>query len=236
MRSLIIGSGEIGKSLHNVLSAKHESHIRDLEDYPLEDVEVLNICYPPIKDFVEVTKKYIAKYKPKITIIHATVPVGTTRQCGENVVHSPVHGKHPNLAKGILTFTKYIGGVDIYATHMATKFLREAGITTKVVASPEASEISKIMCTSYYGWNIIFMKEMVEICKQNNVPFNEVYTEWNWHYNDGYNKLGNPEFTRPILFPTPGRIGGHCVVENSFLTENFITKTIRERNKKYKKT
>ena len=110
MRTLIIGAGEVGYSLKRALEDKHEVFIRDKEKGDFKKIEVLNICYPPSKDFIKITKKYIEEYHPKVTIIHSTVPPGTTDKCGENVVHSPIHGKHPNLKEGIFTYVKYLGG------------------------------------------------------------------------------------------------------------------------------
>lgn len=233
MKSLIIGFGEIGKSLHEVLKTTHESHIRDIDDYPLDGIDVLNICYPFSKKFVEITKAYIKRYNPLVTIIHSTVAPGTTRKCGNMVVHSPIHGKHPDLAQGIRTFTKYIGGHNTYAIYNANKFLSQSGIKCFIVSSTEASEISKILCTTQYGWNVLLMKEIAEICDKFHVPFHEVYTQWNYFYNKGYTELGKSQFIRPILDPMQGKIGGHCVINNCDLLDSFITKTMKERNKKY---
>lgn len=235
MKTLTIGAGEIGKSLHNVIKPFHEAYIKDKEDLAIENIDVLNICYPPSKDFVKITKAYITKYKPRVTIIHSTVPPGTTKKCGDKVVHSPIHGKHPNLENGIRTFVKFVGGDDAFSVYVADKFLKTAGIKTKVVSNSRTSEISKIMCTSYYGWNIIFMKEMAKLCKKEGVNFYEAYTDWNWLYNIGYEQLNMPQFRRPVLDPIGGNIGGHCVVENSFLLDSFITNTIKEKNEEYKK-
>ena len=113
MRTLILGTGEIGTSLARVLSRAHVVYGKDKEgeikffDFgsPVpatsknDTWDVLNICYPPSKDFVKITKVYIAQYKPKVTIIHSTVAPGTTIKCGPNVVHSPIHGKHPDISK-----------------------------------------------------------------------------------------------------------------------------------------
>jgi len=236
MKNLIIGQGEIGKSLYEVLSKAHETYIRDKEDLQIDGIEVLNICYPYHKDFVKTTKAYIKQYKPKVVIIHSTVKPGTTKQCGDLCVHSPAHGKHPNLQEGILTFVKYIGGEDVYSVFLADKFLKEAGIDTQVVANSKTSELSKIFCTSYYGWNIIFMKEMAKICKKEGVSFKEVYYDWNVFYNEGYAKLGMEQFRRPVLEPmNKGRTGGHCVVENSYLYSSFLTDTLRAKNLEYEK-
>lgn len=233
MKTLIIGAGEIGKSLFKVLSPTYVTYIKDVENLDVKDIEVLNICYPMGKDFVKNTKKYIEIYKPKVTIIHSTVSPGTTELCGENVVHSPVHGKHPNLEDGIKTFIKYIGGNNPFAVAKAQKFLKGAGISTKLVANSKTSEISKILCTTYYGWNILFMKEVVEICKKYDVPFQEVYTDWNWFYNIGYEKLGMPQFKKYNLEPMDGKIGGHCVVNNCHLLKSKITDLIIKENEKY---
>lgn len=235
MRTLIIGDGEIGRSLYNALKDTHETEIRDTEEYDLmmDKVDVLNICYPPSDTFVTDTLDYIGRYQPSVVIVHSTVAPGTTRQLGDNAVHSPVHGKHPNLTEGIRTFVKYVGAVNRESAEVAKAFLEEAGITTKIVSSPEASELSKILCTTYYGWNIVFMKEVARICEEYEVPFDEVYTQWNKFYNEGYTELGMEQFVRPVLKNMPGKIGGHCVVNNTHLLDSMVTNLIKEKDEEY---
>jgi len=237
MKSLIIGSGEVGKSLYEVLERvyKKDINIRDVEtpERQLEGVKVLNICYPYSGSFVANTEAYIEQYKPNFTIIHSTVPVGTTRKLGKLCVHSPIHGKHPNLVGGIRTFVKYVGSEKNSIGYMARCYLEKAGITTKGVSSPEASEMSKILCTTYYGWNIVFAKEVKAICDEYGLDFKEVYTGWNNFYNQGYSELGMSQFVRPVLEPIEGAIGGHCIVNNSKLLDSFVTNLIRERDKEY---
>jgi len=232
MKSLIIGAGEVGKSLYKVLEATYKENIVIRDKQPdfgiIEDsLPFLNICYPYSDSFVEDTKAYIKQYHPTTTIIHSTVPVGTTRKCGDACVHSPIHGKHPNLAEGIKTFTKYVGGANELAVLLAINYLEDAGIHPKRVSSPEASELSKILCTTYYGWNIVFCKEVADLCRQLNVPFEEVYTNWNKEYNKGYTELGMGQFVRPVLEPVEGKLGGHCVINNCDLLESFITHLIK---------
>src|SRR3990167_1500882 len=236
MKTLIIGAGEIGKSLQKVLSAKHEVFIRDKEDnFEVNDIEVLNICYPYHSTFIDATKAYIKRYNPKLTIIHSTVAPGTTRKCGEKVVHSPCHGKHPNLEGGIKTFVKYIGGTNTYALNLADKFLHDAGIKVMVVSSPESSELSKILCTTQYGVNIMMMKEIARICDEWGVPFKEVYSHWNGFYNQGYEQLGMPQFRRYILEPMEGRTGGHCVINNTYLLDDWLTNLVKDRDEEINK-
>src|SRR5216684_3573751 len=140
MKTLVIGNGEVGKSLFEVLHSAHETYMRDTEHFDLPGVEVLNICFPCREKnvFIETVKKYIEQYKPKLTIIHSTVPVGITRLIGKKVVHSPIHGKHPNLQGGILTFVKFVGGHDVASVYLAQRFLNAAGIRTEAVSSAEA--------------------------------------------------------------------------------------------------
>lgn len=231
-KSIIIGAGEVGSSLYRVLEAIYKKDIllRDkIPDFGIDsDISFLNICYPYSDSFIEDTKNYISQYKPIVaTIIHSTVPVGTTRKCGKACVHSPIHGKHPNLADGIRTFVKYVGGANINTVYMARHYLEKAGIATRMVANPEVSELSKILCTTYYGWNIIFAKEVATICKEMDLPFKEVYTDWNREYNKGYTALDMGQFARPVLEAVEGRIGGHCVINNAKLLDSFATKFLK---------
>jgi 3-hydroxyisobutyrate dehydrogenase-like beta-hydroxyacid dehydrogenase len=233
MKTLIIGAGEVGKSLAKVLETTHQVYLQDAVPSDVEGVQVLNICFPYSDTFNQSVRGYIERYKPSVTIIHSTVPVGTSRGLG--AVHSPIHGKHPNLSDGILTFVKYIGSASMDDATIASSFLESAGITTRIVSSPEASELSKILCTSYYGWNIVFAKESKRICEEQGVPFDEVYG-WNKLYNEGYQELGMKQFTRPELDDVPGPIGGHCVVQNCKLLKSPITDFILKQNETYDQT
>ena len=238
-KSIIIGAGEVGKSLYSVLKETYKLEIllRDKEDNIdisyISNVSFLNICYPYSDSFIENTKNYIKEYKPSTTIIHSTVPVGTTRKCGKYCVHSPIHGKHPHLADGIKTFTKYIGGENVGRIYLARHYLEKAGISTKMVSSPEVSELSKILCTTYYGWNIVFCKEVKSICDDLGLSFKEVYIDWNKEYNKGYTKLGMGHFVRPVLEPIKGVLGGHCITNNAKLLNSLPTFFIQECDKKY---
>ena len=229
-RTLIVGAGEVGKSLYRVLKDHHETHIRDVTPTVLSGIDVLNICFPYQQGFEIAVAEYQKEYSPELTIIHSTVPIGTCRKLG--AVHSPIHGKHPNLDRGIKTFVKYIGASDPLMADMADEFLRKAKINTMIVSNPETSEASKMWCTTQYGWNIVLMKEIKKFCEENNLNFDEVYG-WNQLYNDGYEKLGMHQFRRPVLEPQDGKIGGHCVINNCRLMDNDITEFILKKDESY---
>lgn len=231
MTHLIIGMGEAGKALQKALTLRYKVATRDIKSGASGPFDVLHIAYPWQKNFVGVTKKYIRVYNPKLVIIHSTVPVGTTKKLGEIAVVSPIRGDHPGLEKSIKTFVKYFGGPK---AREAAKIFSSVGIKTKICENSETVELLKILDTSYYAWNIIFAKEVKRVCDEMNLDFEEVYTIPNNDYNKGYKKLGRPQVIRPILKPMPGPIGGHCVIPNADLLDDWITEIVKKRNKTYR--
>lgn len=225
--TLIIGYGEIGKSLHGVLKEKYEVHIRDIEDGPtLDKVYVMHICFPYFKNFVAEVKKYKKKYKPKFTVIHSTVPIKTAKRC--KAYYSPVRGIHPHLERSLKTFVKYLAPKN----DVLAKYFVDAGIEIELHDSPESLEAMKLYCTTLYGLNIIAEKEIYEFCKKHNLDFDMVYTKSNQTYNEGYEKLGFPQYTRYNLKHHGGKIGGHCVIPNCKILNTKIAKFILKENDK----
>lgn len=227
---MIIGAGEVGTALFNVLKKHYPTAIRDREDGLSGKFEVMHIAFPPHKDFIKSVKKHIAVYEPRLVIVHSTVPVGTTKKIGTIAVHSPIRGVHPRLEKGIKTFVKYFGGPK---AKLASKYFSDIGILTQVFKKSDATELLKILDTTYYGWNIVFAKEAKRIADKHGVDFSEIYTIPNTHYNEGYKKQGMHHVARPVLKHMPGPIGGHCVVPNADLLQSWVTKILKERNKTY---
>lgn len=234
MKSLIIGNGEVGKGLFEVLEPVYPAiRMRGIEPLPEEKngemsyLEFLHICFPYFKGFENEVERYQDRYLPEYTIIHSTVPVGTSRKC--NACHSPIRGQHPYLAKSIKTFVKYLGG----GNEDIKKYFEKAEIKIKVFNKSETTELLKILSTTYYAWNIVFCKEVKKICEDLELDFDEVYTYPNNTYNHGYKKLGKRNVRRPVLKPTMGPIGGHCLMQNCELLENVLTKTILELDKRY---
>ena len=98
---MVIGLGEIGKPLLDVISRHYETVAVDIAPpaEPPGNIDVMHVCYPfKIDDFIGQTAKYIDQYHPRLTVINSTVSVGTTRavaeRTGTNVVNSPVPEKH----------------------------------------------------------------------------------------------------------------------------------------------
>lgn len=223
--NLIIGAGEVGGSLYRVLNPYHNTFLIDKEPKVLSgDPEIMHICFGYNDDFIKQVKEYQEKYNPKYTVIHSTVPVGTSRQL--NSIHSPIIGIHPYMDEGIKTFVKYLGGEQ--ASEVA-QFFRRAGLRVYLFDKSETTELLKIMDTTFYGVCIEYTKEIKRLADQYGIPF-EAWTLYNDNYNKGYQALGYPEFTRPNLVPVMTKIGGHCVLPNTQFIENEFTKLIQKLN------
>ena len=225
MNSLIIGKGEVGKSLYSLLSKVYTCYIQDKDSDYCGDIDVLHICFPYSKDFVGDVKDYIEIYRPNYTVIHSTVPVGTSTQCG--AFYSPIRGKHPDLEKGLKTFVKYLAPRSTYLK----KYFANTGIKVRLADLTNDLEALKLFDTAQYGISIIVQKLIYRYCKDLALDFNIVYTDANKTYNEGYAVLGLKNVIRPILKHKEGKIGGHCVIQNCDLISSPITNFIKRQNK-----
>lgn len=208
-KHLVIGMGEIGTGLAEVLRC---GGIDKNDEVPKADI--IHVCFPYSDQFVELVQKYKHDTGANLIVIHSTVPVGTTSKCGKEAVHSPVRGKHPHLAEGIKTFVKFFGGerAEEIATHFST-----LGIETVTTEKPENTEAMKLWDTEIYREAILLNKRIHQYCEEHEIDFDIVYTLANKTYNEGYSKLGHPEFTKYVLKYVEGPIGGHCLEPNHFM-------------------
>jgi len=228
MKTLIIGRGEIGTALYNLLSPHYKTYIRDISPIgELSGVEVLHICFPYSKDFIDQVREYQEEYEPEYTIIHSTVPLGTSRQC--DAYYSPVRGLHPNLENSLKTFIKFLAPPSI----RLKDYFENAGIPIMLLDKQEEGEALKLWSLVQYGWNIVLEKEIYKWCQEKGLDFNIVYTQANKTYNEGYEKLGRKDVLRPVLRHQPGKIGGHCIIPNTKLVDSKVAKIILKFNKKY---
>ena len=222
MKTLILGAGEIGTSLETVLSKEYETQILDKGQTLDFKPEIMHVAFPYSKEFIKQLSDYQLQYNPNFTVIHSTVPVGTSRKC--HAIHSPVVGIHPDLSKSLTTFTKFIGGEK--ASEVANYF-RRAGIKVHLEDKQEATELLKIQSTTFYAMMIEFCKDMKDQCDKNGVSYNS-FLLWNQNYNEGYAKLGYPEYKKPLLQPIMKKQGGHCTLPNLKLIDTKFTKFLEE--------
>jgi UDP-N-acetyl-D-mannosaminuronate dehydrogenase len=187
----------------------------------IEHVDVLHVCYPfEIKDFVGETARYIELFKPALTIINSTVGIGTTRAIGDRtgtaVVNSPVRGKHVRMLEELRHYTKFVGAADPDAGEQAAKHFQSAGLKTKILSTPEASELAKLTETTYFGLMIAWAQEIERYCDQTGADYNEVISF--------YEEI---KFFPPVKY-FPGVIGGHCVMPNIEILSKFNRSLILE--------
>ena len=226
MNSLIIGGGEIGKSLYNVLSKEYKVYIYDLKEHltvkDYGNIEIIHICFPYSDKFIEYVKDYQKRFKPKYTVIHSTVPIGTSRKL--KAIHSPCVGIHPNLEVSMKTFIKFLSGPD---SIKVANYFRRAGMKVYLTDKSETTEFCKIQSTTFYSLCIEFFKNVKSKCDELDIPF-EFWTLWTDNYNNGYKELKHSEFVRPNLVPIMTPQGGHCTIPNLELIDTPFTKFLKE--------
>lgn len=219
MKSLVIGNGEVGTSLGLVLNCEVVGITKEKKD-----CDVLHICFPYSDTFEKEVKRYVKLFDPKYTVIHSTVPIGTSRKL--NAYHSPIRGMHPNLADSITTFTTYLAPYNEELKGYFKKF----GMKVEQVENTEDTEALKLFDTLQYGIMIMVEKEIHRYCEENGLDFDIVYTHANETYKDGYIKMGRENVVRPILSHMGGEIGGHCVIPNTRLLKTWLADLLRKRN------
>jgi len=241
---MIVGSeGQIGTALYKCYEDLQKSVIRVDIDGSIDEIKEgtivrgLHISIPFInkKQFNKSVEGYIEMYNPQITIIHSTVPVGTTREIYEKfnkkikIVHSPIVGKHPDLFESIANSDKFIGGLphNGKTSDLVEEILGcDMDLSTFHFKGPEDTELAKILSTTRYAWDIAFATEVNRICNIYGADYEDVYTEWTRNYNELYSSCDNKRFIRPVLTPCfTKKVGGHCVRENLNLIKKFMKKT-----------
>lgn len=205
------------KELYQEKLPKAEIVTKDLDhDDFKEKLDVMHVCIPDSENFGQIVRDVQAQYLPRLTIVHSTVKVGTTKKLVQPVVHSPVRGIHPHLKEGMQTFVMYIGYDFKEAGEEADKVLRSLGITTQMVHDSRHTELGKLRDTTYYGLAIAYHAYTDRLCDSLGLDFKHVANDWDYTYNLGYKQLGKENVIRPVLYPPEdGKIGGHCIIPNA---------------------
>jgi len=205
---VVIGLGEIGRPLFDIIRTEYTAVGVDLDPVDIDGrCRIMHVCFPyESVQFIDESKRYISKYRPALTIINSTVAPGTTRAVeqgtGARVVHSPIRGKHWKMHEELLHYVKFIGGTDPEACREAQNHFQSLGMKTRLLSSPEATEIAKLSETTYFGLLITWAQEVERYCDQLGCDYDEVVGI--------YEDIG---FFPPVKY-TPGIIGGHCVMPN----------------------
>ncbi len=212
MKTIIIGAGEIGRAMAEVLSPHHEVTLKDKHEAELdiEQYDMVLVCFPWSDSFIDAVQQYQNAYRPRHTVVVSTVPIGTCSKLG--AIHSPVEGKHPRLAESIALFPRWLGGGCLSIA--VQDYFGEAGMFVRATPKPEDTEFLKLLSTSLYGVTIQFMRYGAGVADILGTPY-EYICRFNTDYNELYHSLGLQEFQRYILYRPEGPILGHCVGPNS---------------------
>jgi len=212
MKTLLVGYGEIGSGLYEVLSKKHQIMIYDPDKKKfggnLQAIKILLVAIPYSDNFENNVRQW-QKINPKATLIFSTVPVGTCSKL--KALHFPIEGKHPHIARDLeLNRHHFLGGHN----EIIETFLLDAGLQFTILDKPEHTEFLKLRSTSYYGVCIEFARYSKRVADQIGLTYSAI-KEYDHAYNSLVEKRGTPEHIRPVLDPPEGEIGGHCVRPNA---------------------
>lgn len=233
---LVVGyNGETGGALYRILLWKKNHQTfgadrmtnltvlgREIEKFG--QLDVLHICIPYIHNFKDVVRDYQKKFNPRYTVIHSTVPMGTSESLGAS--HSPIRGVHPVLDKSLWTFKKYVAPCDDWLK----EYFEGAKIEVIVGKQAKDSEALKMLSTTAYGWQIIWEKMVWDFCKEHDLDYDLIYKNATETYNQGYSAMDMKHVRRPILHHSEGQIGGHCVMPNLELFDFPANEIIKDYN------
>lgn len=220
MTDLIIGMGEVGTALRNLLQERKINVVTyDIIDEVVpkyDPPEFMHVCVPYSDNFIKDIVNYIDIFRPQAVIIHATVKVGTTAIISQYVegripiFYSPIRGVHERFVQDLKRYDKFIAP-NFNAYH---KKLVERFNSIIMYDSPDSLELAKVMETTYYGFLIAFRKDVDR-------KFGDMKLDSQifWDFcEEIHGALGN----RPVMFNDGEPIGGHCVIPNlKLLPDNF---------------
>lgn len=229
IRTILVGMGEVGRAHFNVLRKAYSNDLytKDKEDKILDTsgmeyhhngkgfdlMLVATQCDPAnMEPFYEMVEGYAKEYKPRIIDVLTTTPCGACdvlqeRLKGISVCRSSIRGMHPNLDKFLYDIPKHIGGP---AKDELKAYYEKAGITCVTHEKAKVVEFAHKWNNIIYGANVMIADECANNARAEGIDYLEFlkYRETN---NSGFLKAGFPSKVSPILYPSGGNIGGHCV-------------------------
>jgi len=200
-----------------VVSGRHYGN----DDGSVYVYDMMHVCIPfrSPEQFCSAVSFYMKKYVSRYVVVYSTVLPGTCASLGENVVHSPVEGRHPHLIDGFKTFKRIVAGK---AYKPIADFYMDKGLDVVTYGDARVSELGKMLSTTRYGIYMLFAAEQERMCKELGLEFVDVVLGYQRMYNEGYRKLNEERFIQPLIVPPEGKIGGHCVVPNAKLLTTIM--------------
>ncbi len=220
---LVVGVGEVGSALGEVLERKFCVSRVDLQPVTITDpIDVMHLCFPyhTRDQFVEAAVGYIERFRPTLTIVNSTVVPGTVRdiaeRTGNRIAYSPIRGKHARMAQDLLHYAKFVAALDPAVAEAAEQHFRAIGMHTRRMSHLESLEIAKLGETSYFGVLVAFAQE-----------FNRLAAAVGGDYGEAITFFDEIDFL-PMVRYYPGFIGGHCVIPNIHLLGRVASSPLLE--------
>jgi UDP-N-acetyl-D-mannosaminuronate dehydrogenase len=213
---VVVGLGEVGMPLLNILSRIHDCVGVDLNPVEIDrPCSVLHLCYPfQIRNFIGISADYVAKYQPQLTMIHSTVAPGTTRElqqatATDRIVFSPIRGKHARMESDMLHYKKFVAASSPEIAQEAASHFAQAGFKTDIFPTPEIGELSKLVETTYLGILVGWAQEIERFANRYGGSAEDVNAF-----------IEEIDYLPHHIFP--GHIGGHCVMPNIEILRNHL--------------
>jgi UDP-N-acetyl-D-mannosaminuronate dehydrogenase len=217
VKVLIIGLGEIGSALFEIVKGVHDvvgydiKHIRDTPSMLPSMVDVLHVCFPYTDEFTDGVVDYVIRTNPKLVLIESTVMTGTTDAIAHevttvHVVHSPVRARRADGIKwGLFNYTKFIGACDEIGAKLAEDYYKSLGFKTHVCQGPLETEFAKLLHLAYFGIMLGWNQEMRRIARDHGINFADLED-----FLDSNTSESSNQFPVPVYDGEP--IGGHCII------------------------
>jgi UDP-N-acetyl-D-mannosaminuronate dehydrogenase len=230
-QNLVVGLGEIGKPIYNLLSKNSPTLGYDINPNlmpkPLNiknlKISFLHICIPFSEKFESNVISLFKKFDPEIIVIHSTISPHTTEKIQQKlsipIIYSATRGVHKRMLYDLKRYTKFFAISKDTPQNKVTskkfiKLMQKCKVKTRQISNPLTLELAKIVVdTSYYGWLINYAQISNMIARKHNVDYDEM-----WSFAEEIHRfIGN----RPKMYP--GFIGGHCVIPNlSLINEESL--------------
>jgi UDP-N-acetyl-D-mannosaminuronate dehydrogenase len=126
------------------------------------------------------------------------------------------------MREELLSYTKFVGAIEPADGKRAAEHFESMGMRTRVLPSPEATELAKLTETTYFGLMIAWAQELERYCDRLGQDYEDIMSFYE-----------EVKFFPPVKY-FPGVIGGHCVMPNikilSELGHSDILKAIESSN------
>lgn len=230
-RLVVIGLGVVGNALLDLavekgfevygldIDPRKSLHTIDQIDQP---VDFVHIAFPYSKKFVDEVINYIYKLRPLATLIHSTVPPGTTRAIFEKtsmcVAYTPIRGMHHKMRKHIEMWTKWVAVLPREKESEVVSHLRNLGLKVRIAPNPESLELAKLWETVYRAIMIAAWQEVHRIAMRVGADI-KVIAEFVAEVHEVLRD-------RPVYYP--GAISGTCLIPNTEMLNSIYKSKILE--------